>query len=132
METKPVKYTEEFVGEELKKLEEQAINPDILVIGQLFEDKDYSQQRFSEWATEFKDCQGISESIKRIKKRFENRVNVGALKGKLNATMAIFNLKNNYDWKDKSETDITTGGEKINPLLVKFIDGSETDNENTK
>ena len=34
------------------------------------------------------------------------------------ATGAIFNLKNNFGWKDKSENDITTGGEKIESLVV--------------
>jgi len=33
------------------------------------------------------------------------------------ATGAIFNLKNNFGWRDKTETDITSGGEKIQPLL---------------
>jgi hypothetical protein len=116
METKPVIYTEEFVKNELSKLEEQAENPEVLVIGELFENKSYSQQRFCEWAIDFKNCQEISESIKRIKQKFENRINTGALKGKLNATMAIFNLKNNYDWRDKNETDITSGGDKIQPI----------------
>lgn len=27
----------------------------------------------------------------------------------------IFNAKNNFDWKDKSETDVTSKGETINP-----------------
>lgn len=30
-----------------------------------------------------------------------------------NSTGAIFNLKNNFGWKDKTEQDITTGGEQI-------------------
>jgi len=33
--------------------------------------------------------------------------------GKANATFSIFNLKNNYGWKDKTEQDLTSGGEKI-------------------
>lgn len=30
----------------------------------------------------------------------------------------IFNLKNNYGWKDRTEQDLTTGGEKINPMTA--------------
>lgn len=30
-----------------------------------------------------------------------------------NQSGAIFNLKNNFGWHDKTETDITTGGDKI-------------------
>lgn len=33
---------------------------------------------------------------------------------KLNASMTKFTLINNHNWKEKSESDITTGGEKIN------------------
>jgi len=32
----------------------------------------------------------------------------------------IFALKN-FDWKDKNETDITTGGQPL-PALIKFVD----------
>ncbi len=45
-----------------------------------------------------------------------------------NSTGAIFNLKNNFGWKDKTETDITTDGEKLQgpaatPELVnEFVD----------
>lgn len=31
-------------------------------------------------------------------------------------TGTIFNLKNNYGWKDKTETDITTKGDSLNPI----------------
>ena len=35
-----------------------------------------------------------------------------------NATGPIFNLKNNYGWKDKSETDLTTNGKDLpTPIL---------------
>ena len=36
--------------------------------------------------------------------------NEKALCGKYNATVAIFDLKNNHGWKDQTHTDVTTGG----------------------
>lgn len=33
-------------------------------------------------------------------------------------TGTIFNLKNNYGWKDKTETDVTSNGEQMGALLV--------------
>lgn len=33
---------------------------------------------------------------------------------------AIFNLKNNYGWKDKTETDVTSGGEKLQVNIVSY------------
>lgn len=37
------------------------------------------------------------------------------------ATGPIFNLKNNYGWQDRTEQDITSGGERITPT-VRIID----------
>lgn len=48
-----------------------------------------------------------------------------------NVTGAIFNLKNNYGWKDKYEADVTSGGETINPdpvqaaAYAEFLKGEE-------
>lgn len=53
------------------------------------------------------------DTIKRAKTKCEFDIERGLLSGKYNPTGAIFNLKNNYDWKDKQEiaadvnTDIT-------------------------
>lgn len=108
MITKPTKYTEIFVNKELKRLL-KIIQKDkeLIIMGELFEKTDYSIQRFSEWEHKFEANEEITESIKKIKSLFENRINKGALTNSLNATMAIFNLKNNYGWKDKHETDLT-------------------------
>lgn len=43
----------------------------------------------------------------------------------------IFALKN-FDWKDKSEQDITSNGESIQPVLVKFLDVKTEDNRDTE
>jgi DNA primase len=122
--TRPIIYTEEFVKNEVEKILEEAMeNKELTVLGEIFENKAYSSQRFSEWAEKFKNNDEISESIKKIKDLFENRVNIGGLKGKLNPTMSIFNLKNNYGWKDKNETDITTSRpiiQIVNQIAQKY------------
>ena len=46
--------------------------------------------------------------IKNAKQRVETQLEENALMGKANATFTIFNLKNNYDWKDKQEQEITS------------------------
>lgn len=45
------------------------------------------------------------DTIKRAKALCEFDVERGLLSGKYNATGAIFNLKNNYGWKDKQEIE---------------------------
>lgn len=47
-------------------------------------------------------------TIKKAKARVEEQLEENALMGKYNPTFAIFNLKNNFDWKDKQELDTTS------------------------
>lgn len=69
----------------------------------------------------------FADTIKRAKCKVEQYLEEYMFTGK-NQTGAIFNAKNNFGWKDKSEQDITTGGDKIQPLLVRFIsDGQDTE-----
>ena len=42
-----------------------------------------------------------------------------------NQSGAIFNLKNNFGWKDKTEQDVTSNGESLSPILVKFVGENE-------
>lgn len=101
--TKDIKYTKAFVRKELNgMLKELRENKDIVYKGELFDVRDYSCQRFSEWAHKFEKDEAISETIKKIDKTLETRVNVGGLNKELNPIMCIFNLKNNYGWEEKS------------------------------
>jgi len=72
------------------------------------------------------------DAVKRAKLRCENYVEEGALTNKINATSAIFNLKNNYGWVDKKEvdqkTDITTGGKEITGMRI-IQDGNNIQNQ---
>lgn len=72
-----------------------------LTLGGLCSEFDIHPQRVSEWEKEYPNDPLVAESIKRIKLIFETRVNEGALLGKLNFVQAIFNLKNNFGWKDE-------------------------------
>ncbi len=47
----------------------------------------------------------FSVTIKPFEAECEHFLQSGGMSGTLNTTMAIFSLKNNYDWKDKTETD---------------------------
>ena len=49
----------------------------------------------------------FSNTIKQAKQRVENYIEEHSLRGDINATTAIFNLKNNFGWKDKSEVETT-------------------------
>lgn len=60
------------------------------------------------------------DTIKESKSRCEQWVEENAMLGKANATFSIFNLKNNYGWKDKTEQEIDHKGLKI--LFDKSFD----------
>ena len=74
---------------------------------------------------EYEDKEEYSNAIKRAKLIVENGYEIDLKKH--GRTGTIFALKN-FDWKDKNETDITSGGEALQPVLVKFIDGNTTNN----
>jgi len=58
------------------------------------------------------------DTIKRAKVKCENWVEEGALMNRINATSAIFNLKNNYGWKDKTEQELTNPDGNLKTLVI--------------
>lgn len=63
-------------------------------------------------------------TIKRARERVEAQLEENALMGKANSTFTIFNLKNNYGWRDtvevKNDNEIT----KLDELLKAVKDDS--------
>lgn len=53
------------------------------------------------------DRDSFANHIKAAKDRVQAQLEENALSGKGNATFTIFNLKNNYGWKDKQEIEST-------------------------
>lgn len=49
-------------------------------------------------------------TIKRAKEKVEQQLEENALMGKANSTFTIFNLKNNYGWKDQVEIKEESNG----------------------
>ncbi len=45
---------------------------------------------------------------------------------KINTAVGIVNLKSNYGWTDRQQTDITTNGKDLNTApIIKFVDTDE-------
>lgn len=107
---RPVKWTEakatRLANELIKWLGEDS---NIWFERFLYEVKGLYPQIISELSEKYPK---FSEAIKRAKKIQEAKIVDYAFKHQINTTMAIFVLKNNYDWKEKSEQDINIKSEQ--------------------
>ena len=81
-----------------------------------------SRQALNEYSHREQFGDAIKEARDRVQEDIETR-----LMETSNQSGAIFNLKNNFGWKDKTEQDLTTNGEPLNTALVQFVDGSNKD-----
>lgn len=50
------------------------------------------------------------DTIKRARSKVEQQLEENALLGKANSTFTIFNLKNNFNWKDVVENQVSSNG----------------------
>jgi len=62
-------------------------------------------ETFRSVLVDYKEKDDYSYSIKKALQKCESAIEFGAMTGKLNPVFSIFNLKNNYGWKDKTEVD---------------------------
>jgi len=124
---KATKHTQEFVIKELTLLlKTLKKDKDIIYLGELFEDKDYTRFRYSEWTKKYSKNETIVRLSHTIKEILETRAITGAMKNKLNASTTIFHLKNNYKWVDKQEIDNTNINLNLNKDMSDMSD-SELD-----
>lgn len=66
-------------------------------------------------------------TIKRARERVEQQLEENALTGKANATFTIFNLKNNYGWKDNIEVE---GNAQSKITIVNSLPKDDEDEPN--
>lgn len=103
-----IEKSKEFLEKVLKYVEEnkkcRSLSEATVECGEYEEVVQYIQNKYPD--IDFK-------SIKRAKDICKNRLANQALDGEANTTMAIFLMKNNHGMTDRQQTDITTGGDKI-------------------
>jgi len=111
---RPVIWTEEKIlelGQELidwLKVDEENIWFERF----LYEEKDLYPQLISEMTNKYPK---FAELIKKAKKIQESKLVDGTLKMGLNPTMAIFVLKNHYQYTDRTQTEITISEQPLLP-----------------
>jgi hypothetical protein len=68
-------------------------------------------------------------TIKKAKQKVEAQLEENALMNKYNPTFTIFNLKNNFDWKDKMEVEANKEQlNKVEELLSKIKEEANDNN----
>lgn len=103
---RPAKYTLKYVNEEADRLLKFFKNKTTIFLKEFAVYRGYSRQRLSEFG---KISPKFSDALKVCKDIQEMRIATGALKGKYNASFAIFALKNVAGWRDKQEVDHSGG-----------------------
>lgn len=68
------------------------------------------------------DRDSFANLIKQAKQRIEAQLEENALVGKGNSVFTIFNLKNNYGWRDSVEVTDNRELSKVEELLDKLTD----------
>ena len=61
-------------------------------------------------------------TIKKAREKVEQQLEENALMGKANSTFTIFNLKNNFNWKDAVEVDNSNAINKLDEILREIKD----------
>lgn len=78
---------------------------------------DISKSTLYKWA---EDDTGLSDTLSKVQTLQEATLINGSLKNALNPTISKLMLAN-HGYREKSEQDITSGGQTINQVLVKFV-----------
>ena len=145
---RPTKYDRKFIGEIDIYLKENQ-DEEVQVVKQSNDKKGYemydqklkvrlptiegfalfieiNKDTLYEWA---KKHDKFSDALEKIRIEQQKRLLNMGLSGEYNSTIAKLILSSNHGMREKS--DMTTDGEKLSPVLVKFIDDEIKDNSNT-
>jgi hypothetical protein len=132
---RPEKYTIDFCLKEINEISKRLFSDGqeegkikYFTWHDLVRDKDYPRQQISEWRKKFVENKEFSDTIKKIESELENRLYKYALLNKINPTMAIFGLKNNYGWKDRTEIDQNIHIPTLPNIIIK-ANGDNADSQ---
>ena len=107
------KWTEKTVLAKIAEIENVAKSSKCKWLGNALLKTGLHKDVWADWRKKFAGNKEVSRAIKRVDLIFEDKLVTSLLDESGNKTGQIFALKNNYGWKDKSEVDHTTGGDKI-------------------
>jgi hypothetical protein len=104
---RPELYTETYCHQLFKNINDYLMTRrDIYTITGLLAEMKIPASKYYVIFDKFPDVKSFREYHENIKSILESRIAEDGIKGKTNATMSIFTLKNKHGWKDKKEHDI--------------------------
>lgn len=126
---RPLKYTKEAFDKKVEEYFDMCDNTTI-GIGDKIITKPYTitglclyLDTTRETLREYELREDFVDTIKKAKNKIENYVEEHSMTGELNPTVCIFNLKNNFGWKDKTEVDSNVNANvNINEVDKKLLD----------
>lgn len=80
---------------------------------------------------EYKEKDQFSDAIKRARDRVEKDLDRRLNDKALFTPGLIFNLKNNFNWREKTETDLTSGGDKVVSFTYIAPNGNSSNDNST-
>ena len=110
---RPKKYTKKYLKEVAILINEYVDKSAIPVLAECAFELGHHRQFFYE----HDDCPEFLDAVKRLLAKKEFRLEVGALSGNLNASMAIFSLKQ-MGWSDKHEHSLPGGKNGNGPSKI--------------
>jgi hypothetical protein len=102
---------------------EMSINKEYDFIGEIARDLNTYRDIFTYLVDKFPELKTLH---KRILSNLEANCFSHTKTNKINTAVGIVNLKSNYNWTDRQQTDITTNGKDVNTApIIKFVDTDE-------
>jgi len=113
--TSKVRYNTDKLRIIIKSIETQVIEDESLYfLAQPLGQRGIPSSQWFKFKAIATDDKEILDTMVRIESMLENRLVTGALQNKVNTTMAIFLLKNKYNYKDNKQVDTNI---TITPIL---------------
>jgi len=87
-------------------------------IGEICRELETYKEQLTYLANKFESCKSIHNHILST---LEANCFYNSKKGNIKEATAIVNLKSNYNWTDRQQTDHTSGGKEINLTPISFV-----------
>jgi hypothetical protein len=121
--TNPEKWTIDEATKLLEKALAMSFTNEYDFIGEIARDLSTYRDVFTYLVDKFPELKNIHKCIL---SNLEANCFSHTKTNKINTAVGIVNLKSNYNWTDRQQTDVTTNGKDLNTApIIKFVDSDD-------